>query len=54
MGSHVLSTIFFGFVMFWCIFVFIQKFRDEKIKSIHLPYRARKQTGQVDYALFDQ
>ena len=54
MGSLFFSTIFFGFVMFWCIFVFVQMFRDEKIKSIRLPYRVRKQTGQVEYVLFDR
>ena len=54
MGSHVFGAIFFALMMFWCIFVFVQMFRDGKIKSIHLPNRVRGQTGQVDYALFDQ
>jgi len=54
MVSYVFATIFFGLATLWCIFVFIQMFRDEKIKSINLPYRVRNQKGEVEYPLFDQ
>lgn len=30
MGSHVFGAIFFALMMFWCIFVFVQMFRDGK------------------------
>ena len=44
MGSLVFSTIFFGFVMFWCIFVFVQMFRDKKSNQfIYLAELGNKQ-----------